>query len=370
MNKKSLLFFFWLLNSLFAKAQTTVIDSIIHDGVWRNYRIFLPTGFNTATPLPLVFNLHGYTSNAIQQEAYSGFDSVADTAHVVMCYPNGLNNSWNVIGGTVDDVGFIDTLITLLHNQYNINLNRVYSTGLSNGGFMSNLLGCVLADRFAAIAPVAGSNVIAVQASCSPSRHMPILYIHGTADPVVNYNGDVGYSSAADLMDLWANIDGCTQITDTVPFADISPNDGCTAERITWHGCEGNNQVIHIRIIDGGHTWPGASFTIGVTNQDFIASKVIWDFFNQYTLNTGIDNIESGNRINAFPNPFYSSTEIEIPFQAKSHVNIYSPDGRLIESSQHTGSIIQLNEEGLAPGIYFLNVSYENFSETIRILKF
>ena len=358
-----------LIFSVQLTAQTTVVDSFTYEGVWRNYRIFLPNGFSTSIQHPLVFNLHGYTSNAIQQELYSGFNTIADTANVVVCYPNGINNAWNIVGGFPNDVGFIDTLITVLNNQYNINLNRVYSTGLSNGGFLSNLLGCNLANRIAAIAPVAGTNVPLIHNSCSPSRQVPVLYIHGDADAIVNYNGSSGYVSAADLMNLWSTIGGCSLVTDTLLIPDISLTDFCSAEKITWHDCDSTIRVIHYKVLGGGHTWPGSSLIIGTTNQDFNASGIIWDFFSQYDLLTNSNEFISRDKIIVSPNPFQSEFQIKLPYSIESLVNIYSTDGKLIHQNRYSKEQFKLSMDLLKPGIYQLIVEYGKRKESIRIIK-
>ena len=123
-NNKIISLVFGIINLSFTRAQTNSVDSIFYEGLWINYRLFLPAGFNTSTQYPLVFNLHGYGSNAYEQKIYSGFDVIADTAKVVVCYPNGINKSWNAFDRSPDDAGIIDTLITLLHSDYNINLNQ------------------------------------------------------------------------------------------------------------------------------------------------------------------------------------------------------------------------------------------------------
>jgi polyhydroxybutyrate depolymerase len=351
-------------------AQTTIVDSIIHNGVWRNYRLFLPSGFSASDQLPLVFNLHGYTSNALEQELYTSFNSVADSAKVVVCHPNGLNNSWNVIGAPgIDDVGFIDALITLFYNQYSINLNRVYSTGLSNGGFMSSLLACTLSGRIAAIAPVAGTNFATIQNTCSPGRKVPVLYIHGTNDPVVNYSGAANYASAVDFSNLWSSINNCSALSDTFQLPDVSISDSCTAERITWLNCDSSKNVIHYRILNGGHTWPGAFFPIGITNQDFNASKIIWEFFSQNSLNTYVEDNPESKKISISPNPFSQFTEINLPYAIESGINIFSVDGRLLKSMHHTEKYFRVDLDDLKPGFYLMNVYYQKSIEAFRILK-
>lgn len=370
MNFKKIIFFISAFFSLInAVAQTTVVDSILINGIWRNYRLFLPTNFNSSQHLPLVFNFHGYGSNALEQEAYSGFDSVADTARVIVCYPNGLANAWNVTSLNSGDVLLVDELITQLQNEYNINLNRVYSTGLSNGGFMSNLLGCRLANRIAAIAPVAGTNLPAIQDSCLPSRFVPVLYIHGTSDAIVNYNGAIGYSSAAQVMDLWSELNNCSPITDTVLLPDISPNDLCRAERISWQNCDSNKHVVHYRIIDGGHTWPGAPFIIGVTNQDIVASQIIWEFFNQHSLNTDVEELSALEKTRIYPNPFNNFLDIELYNSSKSIIEIFSADGRLVQSSIFNEININLDVSHLLSGFYFLKIHQDNQNGTFKVVK-
>jgi polyhydroxybutyrate depolymerase len=348
-------------------AQTTVVDSFMYEGVWRNYRIFLPSGFNASLQYPLVFNFHGLTSNAQQQELYTEFNNVADTAGVVVCHPNGINNSWNLAPGFPNDIGFVDTMITAFHNQYNINLNRVYATGLSNGGFLSNLLACQLANRFAAIAPVAGTLGITQPLTCNPPRHVPVLYIHGTADPVVDYNGGPSFCSALALTNLWSASNLC-QSQDTFALPNISTTDGCSVERITWHDCDSNKQVVHYRILGGGHTWPGATFPIGVTNQDFNASATIWEFFNQFQLNTGINNYVEYN-IEIYPTLFYSNLFVRLPFSSPSQLKIYSIDGRLVFSSVYVSDFIIPETKNLSQGIYFLKIEFENTLRTFRVEK-
>lgn len=364
---KRLLFFTGLLFLSFqSMAQTLVIDSILFDGVWRNYRLFLPTGFNANTTLPLVFNFHGYGSNALEQELYTQFDLVADTGNFLVCYPNGLNNSWNVLGGAPDDVGFTDSLITVLHSEYNIDMNRVYATGLSNGGFFSNLIACQIPDKITAIAPVAGTNTSAVQSACNPSRKVPILYIHGTNDAIVQYNGTVGYVSANALMQLWSVNNSCEE-ADTVAVPNISTTDFCTAEIITWRDCDSNKQVVHYRVIDGGHTWPGAPLAIGVTNQDFNASGVIWNFFNQFSLATGINETEK-SAINVFPNPFTSELTINLP-GTNCTVEIYSVDGRLMEKRGNVSERIIIDGKKFLTGFYLIRITTTTSAYTIPVVR-
>ena len=183
--KRILLFTF--LFTCFSAANSQQLYSFIFDGIERTYRVHLPDNYNENENYPLVINMHGAGSNSFEEEFYTEFDQVADTAGIVMVYPDGVNNLWNIFqDGGVDDVGFISALIDTMHINYNIDLLRVYACGMSMGGFMSHRLGCQLNNRIAAIGSVAG---LIVYFNCNFTRKVPVLQIHGTADDVVPYAG-------------------------------------------------------------------------------------------------------------------------------------------------------------------------------------
>ena len=290
---------------LFTLGQQTINASINHGGITRDYILYVPNSYVTGNQVPLVFNFHGYTSNATQQMWYGDFRAIADTAGFIIVHPEGtLDNSgvthWNVGwgGSTIDDIGFTSALIDSIAAEYSINQDRVYSTGMSNGGFMSYQLACELSDRIAAIASVTGSMNLGWFNSCNPSHPMPVMEIHGTLDPTVSYNASSFTESIPDIMNYWANFNNCnsTPITTNVP--NINTIDGCTAEHQIWENGNNGSTVEHYKIIGGEHSWPGALFPNGVTNQDIDASEKIWEFFSKYDINglispTSISNISN-----------------------------------------------------------------------------
>ena len=152
---------------LFTLAQQTINESITHGGLQRDYIIHIPSSYNVNTPIPLVFCFHGYGSNASTNMSYTNFNYISDTAGFIVVYPQGTllqgTTHWNVGGwttaSTIDDVGFTASLLDSISNAYTIDDTRVYSTGMSNGGYMSFLLACQLSNRIAAIASVTGSMV-------------------------------------------------------------------------------------------------------------------------------------------------------------------------------------------------------------------
>lgn len=299
--KKILIIFFCL--PLLTLAQQTINASINHGGITRDYILYVPPSYSAVTEVPLVFNFHGYTSNATEQMYYGDFRTIADTEGFIIVHPEGtLNNSgvthWNVGwgGSTVNDINFTSTLIDSIASEYSINLDRVYSTGMSNGGFMSYQLACELSDRIAAIASVTGSMNLGWFNSCNPSHPMPVMEIHGTLDPTVSYNASIFTESIPNIMDFWVNFNNCnnTAIVTNIPNANTA--DGCTAEHQIWENGSNGVAVEHYKIIDGEHSWPGALFPNGVTNQDINAAEKIWEFFNKYDINglilpTNIKNI-------------------------------------------------------------------------------
>ena len=284
---------------LFTFGQQTIDASINHGGLERDYTLYIPASYSAGNEAPLLFNFHGYTSNTWQQAFYSNFNTVADDEGFIIVYPEGtLDNTgtshWNVGwgGSTVDDIGFTSALIDSISADYSINQDRVYSTGMSNGGFMSYQLACELSDRIAAIASVTGSMNMGWFNSCNPNHPMPIMEIHGTAD------GNVPYATIPSIMDFWANFNNCNSSAIITNVPNTSTTDGCTAEHQIWENGNNGSTVEHYKIIGGEHSWPGALFPNGVTNQDIDASEKIWEFFSKYDINglispTSISNISN-----------------------------------------------------------------------------
>lgn len=263
-----------------------VSDHMLHDGIRRNYIIFLPSDLHPG--MPLVLNLHGYGSDAVQQMNYSAMNSVADTAGFIVVYPNAMENRWNSgisdsprwpVPG-VDDVSFIEALIDTMHVNYEIDLHRVFSCGMSNGGFMSFKLACELSQRISAAASVTGVISEGTALDCDPQRRIPILHIHGTHDRTVPYDGTFGWYGVKETANHWAGLFGCVP-SDITNMEDMDQTDGSTVSRITYSDSAGRDMVTLYVVSGGGHTWPGSAYDLpGITNRDINASEVIWDFFS------------------------------------------------------------------------------------------
>ncbi|GMV19666.1 MAG: hypothetical protein KJ015_03170 [Myxococcales bacterium] len=264
---------------------------LTHGGVEREYQLHVPPGYDGKAPLPLVLNFHGYTSNAGQQAAFSAMNAKADSAGFLLVYPQGLQNpgtgltSWNAglccaFGDTArDDVGFVGAVLDDVFAKSCVDERRVYATGMSNGGYLSHRLGCELANRFAAIAPVAG--VLGIPAGdCKPSRPMPVVHFHGTADSLVAYDGGSLGSSASvpDTFAGWASRNGCSG----------SPKESFkngAAHCETYEGCPAGVEVTLCTIDGMGHCWPGQSICpFGQSSTDVSANDRMWELFQKSSL--------------------------------------------------------------------------------------
>lgn len=258
-------------------------------GLQRTYLVHTPAG--TAQARGLVINLHGAGMNGSQQAALTDYNADADRYGFVVAYPDGIDTTWADGRGAslpdrqgVDDVGFLAALIQRLTNEYGIPPGHVFVTGMSAGGFMANRLVCERADLVTAIAPVAGT--LGAALPCSPSQPVSVMAVHGTADPVVPYdggtmNGRGGTSdvvSAPALAERWRELDRCPG-----PLV-ADPATGGEVQEMTATGCADNTEVTLVRINGGGHTWPAGRFAlpadvVGPTSFAVDASAVTAEFF-------------------------------------------------------------------------------------------
>lgn len=357
-------------------SQETITKSIMYDSQERSYILYLPANYTGETAVPLVFNFHGYTSNATEQMWYGDFRAIADTAGFIIVHPEGtlLNGSthWNVggwtLGSTADDVGFTATMIDVLAEQYNIDLNRVYSTGMSNGGYMSFLLACQLGDKIAAVASVTGSMTPQIFDNCNPTHPTPILQVHGLADPVVPYLGAFWTKPINDVLAYWTAYNRCSNTPIVTAVPNTSLLDGSTVKHELYEGGDNGTTVEHYQVTGGGHTWPGTagSSSLG-TNQDFDASLEIWKFFSRYDL-SGVSGVtatpqmeEDRLSIKVYPNPTSSQLTIERSnFQAADY-QLMSITGRALLSGTFTQKTQGLDLAHLPNGLYILKTGVKSF---------
>ncbi len=364
MNKKLWITLLLCVANIVLYAQQTIYDTIVHDNLDRSYILYVPDTIITQ-PMPLVINMHGYSSNATEQMFYGDFRPIADTAGFILVHPMGTNDIsgnafWNAgFGGSVDDIGFLESLIDTLSLAYNIDTERVYATGMSNGGFMSYTLACELSHRIAAIASVTGTMSAVQIASCAPARAVPIMEIHGTADNVVPYNGNILFAPIPEVLTHWRDLNECDETPIVTDMPDLNTEDGCTAQRYEYLNGRNGSQVLHYKILGGGHTWPGSAFDInnGNTNHDIMASIEIWNFFNKYDINgliepLAINTYSKETDFTISPNPSNDMAHIKLAKYGHYKLSLLNCMGKLVFEKHFIGNTLSFETNILAAGLY------------------
>lgn len=374
------LIIFILLLPVLGFGQQTINGSLEHDNLQRDYILYVPASYSADSPMPLLFNFHGYTSNATEQMFYGDFRPIADTANFIIVHPEGTEDNtgtthFNVGWGasSVDDVGFSEILLEAIASEYNIDLTRVYSTGMSNGGFMSYQLACQMSDKIAAIASVTGSMSFATFANCDPQHPTPILQIHGTADQTVPYNGAIFAKPIEEVVDYWVNFNSCDAMPLRTDVPNTSTTDGSTAEHFIYPNGTNDVNTEFFKITNGGHTWAGSFFDSPGTNHDINASIEVWRFVSRYDINGLIDNtatdieetVESELKVQIFPNPTQSFVNIELGTLKESFFEVFSSTGeRLLTGTIHAHQP-KIDLSDLPADVYFLQVEGRSY----KILK-
>ena len=258
--------------------------NLVHDSIERFYYIYEPPNLDTNSSIAVLFALHGYGSSAMTHFNYTNYEPIADANNFLVVYPqgttnNGLNTHWNNGGwtskSTAKDIEFIDTVIDYLKQKISIDETRIYSSGMSNGGYMSYHLACNLDNTFAAVVSVTGSMTNDTFDSCSPSHPTAAMQIHGIQDVTVPYLGSGWSKSIDDVINYWVNYNSC----DNEPERLIKYSSQMGLINFdTYSSCLNNVNVKLILHPEMGHNWPY------IQNYNIDASQEIWDFVSKYDL--------------------------------------------------------------------------------------
>jgi polyhydroxybutyrate depolymerase len=262
-----------------------------HDGIQRSYRIYVPESYDDAIPTPLVLALHGGRGTGRSMERLTGFSLLADSEGFIVVYPDGYERQWNDGRNieryashreNIDDVGFINSLIDHLTQTLNIDADRVYLTGMSNGALFSHRLACENPDRIAAIAPVEGTILERWTRECQPTRPVPVCIVKGPDAPL--FEKESKRLSASETAQFWASHNGCKPAPTVTYETDSDPADGTRVRSEAYDCGSREREVVFYAIEGGGHTWPGGwqyypEDLIGRTSRDIDATRVIWEFF-------------------------------------------------------------------------------------------
>jgi polyhydroxybutyrate depolymerase len=267
-----------------------ITEQLMVDGMNRKMVIYIPANAPEGN-MPLVISLHGGFATPNQQFKLADFRPLADRDKFIVVCPaskrvwhDGANNDG------IDDIKFIDELINHTIKTYHADPNKIYITGISNGGFMTTRLARQLNNRVAAIAVIAAT--LSKGEGYEPVRPMPVLYMHGTTDPIVSYYGGklLGrrICSHDEVIDKWVKLDQC-QSTSYITTIPDTAGDGTSIKIEEFVNPVTGIKVLNYTINNGGHTWPGGwqyfpKLIIGKTTRNLDACSEIWDFFKQYKL--------------------------------------------------------------------------------------
>jgi polyhydroxybutyrate depolymerase len=266
------------------------------DKTKRTYIKYIPANIKQGAPLLIVLHGHGGTGKMMMN--HTGFNEIADREKFIVVYPDGIDKGWNdfrkEINEKYDDAEFIKELIEKIHVEEKIDTSRIYATGISNGGFFSLYLANKLNGRITAIAPVTANLPEKLYNIYKLEKPVSLMLINGTKDPLVPYDGGkIGFKngksrgnavSTDKTISKFVSLNNCNTVPKEEQFKDTDPDDDCTAVKYTYTGGLNNSEVVLIKVINGGHTWPGGSqylpiFVVGNLCKDFSASEEIWNFF-------------------------------------------------------------------------------------------
>ncbi len=289
-----------------AKRLETRCFALSHAGRERTFRLYVPRSLAGPAPRRLVLHGGGGSGAGMELLTLQGLDRIADREGLVVAYPDGLGHGWNdgrsdlrseAIRENVDDVGFLRALVQDLASSLPVDRDRVYATGISNGGMMSYRLACDAADVFAAVAPVAADLGVELSARCAPLRPISVAILDGTEDPIMPWNGGEvrvlaiarGHViSAPDSFERWRAFDRCGEASISEPRA-ADPPDGTSLVTHVASPCAAGAEVRLYEIRGGGHTWPGGEpylgpRLVGRVSHALDANQEIWSFVSRFRL--------------------------------------------------------------------------------------
>lgn len=272
------------------------------DGSERSYLVHVPPQYVKDTPTPVVLAFHGGGANARNMVAFSGLNQKADQSGFIVVYPDGSGrlermltfNAGNCCGQAaarnVDDVAFVRHILDDLEGIANVDRNRVFATGMSNGAMMAYRLASEMSDRIAAIAPVSGPMGTK---DCRPGRAVSVVHFHGEADEFAPFSGGKGrglsgteFYSVDHSISAWVNANGCNKSPRVIQLPDRE-KDGTTVKQVRYESGKEGAEVVLVIIKGGGHTWPGNEprmQSLGASTRDISANDMMWEFFQQHPI--------------------------------------------------------------------------------------
>lgn len=266
-------------------AGSTGTVSVTVNGTVREARLHVPSGYDGTTPTAVILAFVGHGMSTDKLESFSDLDG--GDAFVLYPQPAGTDpqNGWESApyASGQDDVAFVGALLDTLQARACVDTRRIFAAGISNGGGFVSLLSCRLPERIAAFAVVSGAAYPADNPTCPSATAVPIVEFHGTADPVIPYDGGTRHDATIEPVAQW--LDEQAQRNACAP-SPTRTSIGSDVVEQEWSGCHGRGALVHYRVEGGGHTWPGATAESGpgAITRTISATRIIEDFFAAHTL--------------------------------------------------------------------------------------
>ncbi|MBW1943286.1 MAG: hypothetical protein JRJ51_10685 [Deltaproteobacteria bacterium] len=267
--------------------------TVISDRMERRCLVHLPQGLDERNGFPLLMALHGRLGTGEIMSRQTRFNDVADREGWAVVYPDGIRRSWADGRGFtladkkgIDDVKFLERLLDALRTKWVPNVDKVFLAGYSNGGFMAQRMAVERSNMFDAVAVVSASIPTSVAGRFTPVRPLSMLFIHGTSDPVISYEGreddeSGDWLSVEYAVKMWVEHNGCRP--PALIRKDSPKGGGTTTSIFSYASCRNETRVKLYRLESGGHVWPGSpvrtEIDSGLNDHDIDASQEIRQFF-------------------------------------------------------------------------------------------
>lgn len=366
------------------QAQVLSNESMSFGGDTRTYLKYIPEGYDEGVAAPVVLNFHGGSGNANEQLGMADMRALADADQFILLYPDALpdpndggSTNWQVVtSGDLpftlpnphDDIGFVDALIDEVSAEHNVDLNRVYALGYSNGGGFTFDLACRLNHRIAAVGVVARTMYVESFESCNVTHPTAVVTILGTDDFAspydgLTYDGTLYYASAEDSHQLWADANALDSNPEQTSVENIATNDGSTVDLFSWTRPDECMELQHYRVNGGGHDWPG---TFG--NMDIVAHETIWNFVKNYGLEGHLDcnssSVAGAERspesFTVFPNPANDRVTLSTHFDRTWNYTLTNLQGQRVRKGQSNDNQVHVDTDNLSPGMYWVQMGTES----------
>lgn len=337
------------------------------DTITREYILHIPTNYNIENASPLIINLHGFGDCASDFSKDVGnlynFNELANQENILVAYPqaayrpikddtywepgdNGISNIYE------NDVYFFEQLIAKIDSEFNIDLDKVFAIGYSNGGMMAYSLACNRDELFSGIGIMSG---VMLEEDCTLGSPVPIIKFHGIADEVLPYNGNAWYQSVAEVVNFWLAENNIPQTS----LMTTELNEGKVVKD-EYLGDDAGSCVQLYTIHEewdkpGGHVWFSEEINGSTPNE------IIWNFFSNEcnSVNSINENLESSMFLKVYPNPFQDQLNIETKFTLPQNFKLYNLLGELEMTGMLDANVNTIDLELLPPNIYVLQIGNE-----------